>query len=69
MPDLFPAAPRRAPIKRMHVADAGCDAIKFKCRCGHDTGWIIWNRREITVSEAKRGLPCPKCNAQGGVDG
>lgn len=22
----------------------------------------MWNRRELTVTEAKRGLPCPKCN-------
>jgi len=57
--------PRRAPIKRMHVADAGHDpsgtkSIRFECRrCGHDTGYVddIW-----TISENRRGHPCPVCN-------
>ena len=58
------AAPRRPRIWRMHVADAGngCNGDKiaeFECgRCGHRTGWI----KIETVSEAKRGLPCPNCN-------
>ena len=62
-PGLFPDAPRRVSVKRMHVADAGCEAISFECHhCGHKTGWLMWNRKEITVTEARRGLPCPKCN-------
>ncbi len=57
--------PKAAPIKRMRVSDAGemtggKKGICFVCsRCGHDTGWIedVW-----TISENKRGLPCPCCN-------
>ncbi len=59
--DLFPAAPRRPRIVRMHVADAGSGMIWFRCeRCGHDTGWIP---DTMTVTENKRGMPCPRCNA------
>lgn len=52
--------PRSAPIRRMHVKDAGSGMIRFECsHCGHDTGWIEDTR---TVSENKRGLPCQSCN-------
>lgn len=59
--------PRSAPVKRMHVADAGhlpggAKGIRFVCpHCGHDTDWIA---DEWTISENKRGLPCPSCNSQ-----
>lgn len=59
------ALPRTAPVKRMHVADAGHlpdgrKGIQFHCpHCGHDTGWIV---DKHTVSENKRGMPCPECN-------
>lgn len=67
MPLLFdrseiPAAKRTV---RMRVIDAGhlpggAKGIQFECsRCGHDTGWIA---DEGTISENKRGLPCPSCN-------
>jgi DNA-directed RNA polymerase subunit RPC12/RpoP len=64
--ELF-ADDRRHRAKRrvlMHVADAGNSpwgkVVQFVChKCGHDTGWIEDRR---TVSENKRGLPCPKCN-------
>lgn len=66
--DLFPHAPRRPRITRMRVTDAGdnCCGLEpgaflacFKChRCGHEEMWV----KMQTVSEAKRGLPCPKCN-------
>ncbi len=68
MPDLlFDMAeiPRSAPMKRMRVEDAGHmpggqKGIRFICpHCGHDTDWIV---DEWTISENKRGLPCPKCN-------
>jgi len=57
--------PRQPRLKRMRVADAGhlpggSKGIRFECpQCGHDTDWIpdAW-----TISENKRGLPCPKCN-------
>ena len=63
--------PKAAPIKRMRVADAGemtggKKGICFVCsRCGHDTGWIedVW-----TISENKRGLPCPCCNRSEGAE-
>ena len=57
---------RARPMKRMRVVDAGhlpggAKGIRFECRrCGHDTGWIP---DEWTVSENRRGLPCPQCNA------
>lgn len=63
MPDmLFKDAdlPRRAPLKRMHVADAGQGMVRFQCpHCGNETGWVedVW-----TVTENKRGQPCPDCN-------
>lgn len=61
LPTLFKEQPlpRRAPIKRMHVADAG-EGILFECgHCGYSTDWIVDNH---TLTENKRGLPCPKCN-------
>lgn len=61
-PSLFSKAeaPRRARRHLMHVADAGDRCIRFHCpRCEHDSGWLEWDNR---VTEAKRGIPCPKCN-------
>lgn len=58
--ELLDKPPRRAPRVLMHVTDAGDRYIQFTCRtCGHresrygDFG---------TVTENKRGLPCPMCN-------
>lgn len=52
-------APRRKPRHLMHVEDAG-DGILLKCvHCGHSTGWIV---ATLTVTEYKRGIPCPECN-------
>jgi len=48
----------------MHVIDAGYmdgrgDVVELECRkCGHNTGWVP----SRTVSEEKRGRPCPLCN-------
>lgn len=58
---LFPSLPRSRPRRKlMHVCDAGESCIQFACRhCGHKTDWLTWDNR---VSEAKRGVPCPKCN-------
>lgn len=52
----------------MHVVDAGYsdgragfvgDCVQLECRrCGHNTGWIPMR----TVTEEKRGRPCPQCN-------
>lgn len=59
--DLFgfikPRKPRRV---MMHVADAGAYMIRFECdKCGHNTGWIVDTK---TVTENRRGMPCPNCN-------
>lgn len=74
-PDLFPMPekPRKKREILMHVYDAGdsCDgetkmACCFECsRCGHKEEWM--NMR--TVTEAKRGIPCPKCNKPAGGEG
>lgn len=69
-PTLFevdPPTPRAKPRVMMHVIDAGgCDNLEggahivvFQCgKCRHKTEW-----QEVqTVSEGKRGFPCPKCN-------
>lgn len=59
--------PRRRPRVMMHVVDGGIfpdgkPCIQFECnRCGHNTGHIYDTK---SVSENKRGTPCPVCNAQ-----
>jgi len=59
--ELLPKPPRKPPRALMHVVDAGDRCIRFRCpRCSHDTGWLEWDNR---VTKAKRGLPCPVCNA------
>lgn len=65
---LFAELPRdRRRVVRMHVFDAGGDFdVHLKCpTCGHDAGWVNLEQMGITVSEAKRGVPCPFCNADG----
>jgi hypothetical protein len=68
-PLLFdPAEFRPPPIPRrhlMHVFDAGPDdgeashLVRFTCkRCGYETGWV----RVESVTEGRRGKPCPTCN-------
>ena len=61
--------PRKAPEKLMHVSDAASECcsedgegvmVRLQCkRCKHETDWLIF----ATITEAKRGKPCPKCNA------
>lgn len=64
------AKPQQTRIKRMHVIDCGnanCDGlngneqlVSMIChRCGHESDWIIMPDKEA----AKKGLPCPICNA------
>ncbi len=64
MADLFPETklPRKRPQKLMHVYDAGHDGmVRMECgHCGHDDGWKMYPDK--SVSELKRGLPCPVCN-------
>lgn len=61
--DLFPPPPkppRRVPRVLAHVEDAGYDAILFRCsHCGWSSDWIAF---VMTMTEAKRGIPCPNCN-------
>lgn len=67
--EMFPRPQRRQRVQRMHVVDAGdcgtSDAprsvvVQMRCmKCGHLSGWL----KIRTVTEAKRGLPCPHCNA------
>lgn len=60
--------PRQAPRKLMHVSDAsGCAdedgsgaMVRMTCRrCDYESEWLYLP----TVTEAKRGIPCPKCNS------
>jgi len=61
--DLFGRSRRRR-VWRMQVIDAGdghgSDMVaQFRCsRCGTETDWLVIR----TVSEAKRGIPCHRCN-------
>jgi hypothetical protein len=56
--------PRRTKRIMMHVVEAGQSnsgkVIQFECsKCFHNTDWIVDDR---SVSENKRGKPCPQCN-------
>jgi len=60
MEEIKPQLPRKRPRKLMHVIDAGQDMIHMKCwHCGYDDGETTMR---TTVTEAKRGYPCPECN-------
>ncbi|PXX79123.1 hypothetical protein DFR34_10813 [Rivihabitans pingtungensis] len=72
MNDLFGPKPRRPRRQMMHVFDAGdaCsgadgdEVVIARCRClacGGETEWIEFH----TMTEARRGIPCPQCNGQG----
>lgn len=49
----------------MHVADVSHDdfddglaTVRMNCaRCGYESDWLA-----LSVTTAKRGIPCPKCN-------
>lgn len=59
--ELLERPKRKTRGQLMHVCDARHDAIatvELECgKCGHRTEWIEF----ATVTEAKRGLPCPVC--------
>lgn len=65
-----PPKQRQKPRKLMHVIDAGgggCGVdtgehrVRFGCEiCKHETEW----QTVKTVTEGKRGIPCPKCNPE-----
>lgn len=58
-----PKVPRRV---MMHVMDAGHgdtieSMVRWSCsKCGHETDWSAVGE---SISTLKRGVPCPKCNA------
>jgi len=60
---LFPDLPRDRPrIFRMKIADGGVSFtdLKFTCpKCGYDDGW---KQHDLSITEIKRGIPCPVCN-------
>lgn len=68
-PDMFQELKpkRKAPQKLMHVCDAGGWSheeggamVRLLCKlCKHETEWLYLD----TVTEAKRGKPCPNCNS------
>jgi hypothetical protein len=64
--ELFQKERRPRPVL-MHVVDAGHEGTVIavlECRkCQHRTGWLKFN----TVTEAKRGLPCPNCSNAAGA--
>ena len=62
--ELLPKPPRKMRGQLMHVCDAGEGETKrivqFQCpKCEYESAWYEVD----TVTEAKRGIPCPKCNA------
>jgi hypothetical protein len=70
LPDLFPASkpPRAVPRKLMHVSDASPDGcfgdglatVRMMCaRCRYESDWLA-----LSVTNAKRGTPCPNCNKE-----
>jgi len=66
--DLFPGTkpPRAKPRVMMHGTDFGYDGditiAHMVCpKCGHDADWLMFDND----TDARRGAPCPKCNAGG----
>lgn len=56
--------PRKKPQKLMHVIDAGPgegDWCNVEMQCNHCKLVTEWFQVR-TVTEAKRGIPCPRCN-------
>lgn len=63
--DMIGKPARKMRGQLMHVCDAGCGdsapIAQLQCqKCGHRSGWLKFD----TVTEAKRGLPCPKCKPE-----
>ena len=60
--ELFDKPNRRPRRRLMHVTDVRNDAycvVEMSCsKCGYQSGWIACR----TITEAKCGLPCPRCN-------
>lgn len=65
--ELLEKPKRRMRGQLMQVCDAGDGGegrsvnVQMRCeQCDYQSGWLHFD----TVTEAKRGLPCPKCNAE-----
>jgi DNA-directed RNA polymerase subunit RPC12/RpoP len=60
--EVMPKPPRNRPRVMMHVIDAGVmegNICIYKCKqCGRETDWLEYE----TVTQARRGIPCPDCN-------
>lgn len=61
--DMFGRPPRAMRGQLMHVYDIGGSESNPDCqmrckRCGFASEWLRFD----SVTEAKRGLPCPACN-------
>lgn len=57
---LFPS-PKSPRLVRMHANDHMFQGGHFACsRCGHVAGWLVG----MSISEVRRGVPCPKCNKE-----
>ena len=67
---LFPKGtlPRRPRKHLMHVYDAGSDHghVNMVCSCGYDDGFL-YCYDDKTLTQLKRGLPCPICNTEEGT--
>lgn len=61
---LFENLPRDRPrLKRMTIENVGlCPwEVHFVCAyCGYDHGWRQFPN--ASISDIKKGMPCPKCN-------
>lgn len=54
--------PRRSRRIMMHVEDAGVGMIRFRCsKCEHDTDWLEDTQ---SITDNRRGIPCPRCNGK-----
>ena len=59
--EMFEKPPRAAPRVMMHWDDAGADAMgHFVCPKCKYAEWY----HHCTETDFKKGIPCPKCNAQ-----
>jgi hypothetical protein len=60
--ELLERPKRKTRGQIMHVCDAGCGegkpVVQFQCpKCEYQSDWFTFD----TVTEARRGLPCPRC--------
>ena len=68
--NMFGPSERRLSRRLMHMVDAGNNGpgpdlnAQFKCRrCGYLSEWM-----PTTLTDVRRGIPCPACSAVDGID-